>query len=295
VEIPAKMFFEYSSFLCIQKLIGWSLLPTSWALTVATSLLASSRKQAIGLAIARETCLQQNIMDSPFGGDGRRRLECRHNGGIARLGPFTTSSLFPAEDVFSGDQSPATVLFRSVVPRKRASMLSERPKSAEKETTNEPLTRRRTACVHSPRPVKSHQPRSFPVLNCRISCCLFLIAAMGLPAACPSMAMGQEKLSNFMRVKLNHAQKTLEGLSKADFDLIAKHSQTISLLCEDELWMVIQTAEYRERSKEFQRSVDAIRDAALNKNLEAATLAYVDATMKCVSCHKYMRRMGQPK
>lgn len=133
------------------------------------------------------------------------------------------------------------------------------------------------------------------MLNCRVSCCMFLLAVIGCAAALPSQAIGQEKLSNFMRVKLDHAQKTLEGLSRADFDLIAKHSQAISLLCEDELWMVIQTVEYRERSKEFQRSVNAITDAARNKNLEAATLAYVDATMKCVSCHKYIRQPGRPK
>ena len=127
-------------------------------------------------------------------------------------------------------------------------------------------------------------------MKCRVSCYLFLIAAIGCAVANPSQSAGQERLSNFMRVKLDHSQKTLEGLSKADFDLIAKHSQAISLLCEDEMWMVIQTAEYRERSKEFKRSVDAITNAARKKNLEAATLAYVDTTIKCVSCHNYIRQ-----
>jgi cytochrome c556 len=108
--------------------------------------------------------------------------------------------------------------------------------------------------------------------------------------ATPSLAHAQEPLSAFMKAKLEHSQRTLEGLAKADFDLIAKHSQAISLLCEDELWAVLKTPEYAARSKEFQRSVDAITDAARKKNLEAATLAYVDATMKCVSCHKYVRQ-----
>ncbi len=85
------------------------------------------------------------------------------------------------------------------------------------------------------------------------------------------------------------AQKTLEGLAKEDYDLIAKHSQAISLLCEDEMWAVLKTPEYQERSNEFRRSVDAITNAARKKNLQAATLAYVDATLKCVSCHKYVR------
>ncbi len=123
----------------------------------------------------------------------------------------------------------------------------------------------------------------------RVMCCLFVIGAL-FCAGYPLPAAGQEKLSNFMRVKLDHAQKTLEGLSKADFDAVAKHSQAISLLCEDEMWMVMQTAEYRERSNEFRRTVNAITDAARKKNLEAATLAYVDATMKCVSCHRYIRQ-----
>ena len=94
-----------------------------------------------------------------------------------------------------------------------------------------------------------------------------------------------------MKAKLDHSQKTLEGLAKADYELIAKHSQAISLLCEDELWSVLKTPEYQERSNEF-ASVNAVTDAARKKNLEAATLAYVDATMKCVSCHKYVRQTG---
>jgi len=102
-------------------------------------------------------------------------------------------------------------------------------------------------------------------------------------------ARAEDRLSAFMRAKLTHAEKTLEGLTKGDYELIAKHSQAISLLCEDELWSVVQTPEYQERSKEFRRSVDAITEAARKKNLEAATLAYVNATMNCVTCHKYVR------
>lgn len=116
------------------------------------------------------------------------------------------------------------------------------------------------------------------------------VLAVGILATTSSPAAAQEKLSTFMKIKLDHSQKTLEGLATGDFEAIVKHSQAISLLCEDELWMVIQTPEYRERSREFQRSVHAITDAARKKNLEGATLAYVDSTLKCVSCHKYVRQ-----
>lgn len=105
-----------------------------------------------------------------------------------------------------------------------------------------------------------------------------------------SGAAAQDRLSVFMKRKLEHAEKTLEALAKEDYDAIISHSQAISLLCEDELWMVLETPEYRERSKEFQRSVYGITEAARKKNLEGAALAYVDTTLKCVSCHQFLRK-----
>jgi cytochrome c556 len=103
-----------------------------------------------------------------------------------------------------------------------------------------------------------------------------------------SLSQGAD-LSDFMKAKLTHSEKVLEGLTREDYDLIAKHSQAMSLLCQDEEWQVLKTTEYAERSREFRRSVDELTTAARDKNLEAATLAYVDTTMKCVSCHSYLR------
>ena len=116
------------------------------------------------------------------------------------------------------------------------------------------------------------------------------LAALVIAASHMSEARAEDKLSAFMTIKLRHAERVLEGLATEDYGLIAKSSQAMSLLCEDEMWTVLQTPEYRERSSEFRRSVDAITEAARKKNLEAATLSYVDSTMKCVSCHKYVRK-----
>ena len=120
------------------------------------------------------------------------------------------------------------------------------------------------------------------------------ILAVG-EAAVAATATGQDLLSAFMQAKLAHAQKTLEGLARQDFAEIEKHSQAINLLCEDEKWAVVKSIDYFERSKEFQRSVYAITEAAREKNLEAATLAYVDTTLKCVSCHNYVRKVKAAK
>lgn len=124
---------------------------------------------------------------------------------------------------------------------------------------------------------------------------LLLAAGIACLPSVDTSASAQDRLSVFMQRKLSHSEKTLEGLVREDYDAIITHSQAISLLCLDELWAVLQTAEYRERSNEFRRSVNAITDAARKKNLEAATLAYVDATLKCVNCHKYVRQTRDVK
>lgn len=123
----------------------------------------------------------------------------------------------------------------------------------------------------------------------RVRSWFLLLAGLSVVAGVTVFAQ-EDKLAKFMRAKLYHSEKTLEGLTTEDFDLVAKHSQAMSLLCQDEMWSVVRTVEYDQRSTEFRRSVDAITKAAREKDLDAATLAYLDTTMKCVSCHKYVRK-----
>ena len=100
-----------------------------------------------------------------------------------------------------------------------------------------------------------------------------------------------------MRVKLDDAKKVLEGLTVEDYNMIVKNAQEMSLLSEDAVWQVLQTPEYAERSAEFRRTANRLRDAGKEKNLDAASLAYVKLTMQCIDCHKYVRdeRSGKLK
>jgi hypothetical protein len=88
-----------------------------------------------------------------------------------------------------------------------------------------------------------------------LSCLFASITLLGSFSSGPAQA--QDNVAVFMKAKLTHSQQVLKGLATEDFDLIAKSAQAMSLLCEDEIWMVLQTPEYRERSAEFRRSVDA--------------------------------------
>jgi len=92
-----------------------------------------------------------------------------------------------------------------------------------------------------------------------------------------------------MRAKLAHSQDVLEGLSLADYDLIAKGAQELSLVSQAASWQVLQTEEYARQSAEFRRSCDTLRRAAREENLDSALLAWMEVTMKCVQCHRYVR------
>lgn len=102
-------------------------------------------------------------------------------------------------------------------------------------------------------------------------------------------AGGRDALRVFMRAKLDHSQKVLEGLTIDDMALVAKHSQELALLSHAANWQVMQTEDYLNHSLEFRRSANAVTKAAREKNLDGATLAYVSMTMNCVKCHTYVR------
>lgn len=97
------------------------------------------------------------------------------------------------------------------------------------------------------------------------------------------------EVGEFMRMKLVHSQKVLEGLALEDFNLVRKHGQELSLLSQATNWQVLQTPEYLQHSEEFRRAVDAMVDAAKDRNLDGAALAYMESTLKCINCHKYVR------
>lgn len=98
-----------------------------------------------------------------------------------------------------------------------------------------------------------------------------------------------DEISKFMRLKLGYSQNVLEGVVMEDFDMIAKNSQAMALLTEDENWMLLQTPEYRTYSSEFKQIANRLTQAAKEKNLDGAALDYVQMTLNCVECHKHVR------
>lgn len=118
--------------------------------------------------------------------------------------------------------------------------------------------------------------------------CLALVTGV-LTALSTLHSQEREGAKMFMRAKLEHSQKLLEGLVLEDYDAIGKQAQSLSLLSLAASWQVLQTPEYAQQSLEFRRACDAVSAAAKKKNIDGAALAYMEMTMKCVNCHKYVR------
>jgi hypothetical protein len=100
-----------------------------------------------------------------------------------------------------------------------------------------------------------------------------------------------DEAATIMQKKLTHAQKLLEGIALADFDRIGPNAKELSSLSKLAEFKVLKTAQYELHANEFRRALDDIQAGVKQKNIDAATLGYMDMTMSCVRCHKHVREV----
>jgi cytochrome c556 len=117
---------------------------------------------------------------------------------------------------------------------------------------------------------------------------LVMVLVVGLVAAF-AQSKRNRAAKEFMRDKLELSQRVLEGLATEDYDLIIAKGTRLSAMSKEADWRVFENPDYEQQSVIFRRQVDSLVKAAKNKNLDAATLAYVRVTMSCVDCHKLVR------
>ena len=96
-------------------------------------------------------------------------------------------------------------------------------------------------------------------------------------------------LDSFMQLKLDHAKGILEGLATEDFEQIAKGSQALAALSLQSSWNTYTTLSYLDHSSDFRRALNVISKAAREENLDRAALAYMNMTVQCIECHRYLR------
>ncbi len=118
------------------------------------------------------------------------------------------------------------------------------------------------------------------------------VAAAGLLAASLIAAdIKPRRLATqaFMRQKLGWSQATLEGLTLEKFDVVSKNAIRMRDMTHSNQWFTMKQPDYMAHTTNYQKSVDALYMAAVDKNLEAATEAYTKVARSCVECHRLVR------
>ena len=115
-----------------------------------------------------------------------------------------------------------------------------------------------------------------------VGCC----TVVGLAA---SPGQGPD-VGTLMREKLVHTQKILEGVVTSNWVSLEAESRALEQLTKDPRWTALKYPEYARYSGAFVRSVQALHTAAAQRDLEKAPKAYINVTLQCVECHRYMAR-----
>ena len=124
----------------------------------------------------------------------------------------------------------------------------------------------------------------------------FLLAALilaslfaGTRSTC-AQAEKESGVKESMRQKVAYSQQVLVGITQGDYGLIANNAEKLVELSNKTNWYSRQVPEYELFLNEFRRRAQEVREAGKQKNLDSASLAYVQMTLSCVSCHKFIRK-----
>jgi hypothetical protein len=127
------------------------------------------------------------------------------------------------------------------------------------------------------------------------------ISLLGLPGALlrgGNQAQDKEALRDkvkvFMRAKLTNSQNVIEGLATENWDMIEGGAARMLVMSKASEWSVGETGpQYKQDTNDFVNACKQMITQSRKKNLEGATLAYLQLTMDCVECHKHVRASQQ--
>ncbi len=117
-----------------------------------------------------------------------------------------------------------------------------------------------------------------------------LSAALGGVAllAAPQKEQELKPSQEIMWRKLDLSHETLDALALDDFEAIAAYADDLEAMSRVEQWTISESQEYLSESAQFRSAARELGRAARARDSEAAALAYVDLTIRCVRCHRLL-------
>jgi cytochrome c556 len=123
----------------------------------------------------------------------------------------------------------------------------------------------------------------------RFALCLVTVFGLILGNASVIADEAPKKRSPLMEKKLKNAQAILEGIAVLEFATVEKSAEELIQISKEAGWRALETPRYDLYSGDFRRSAETLIKQSKAKNVEAATLAYMEMTMTCVKCHQHIR------
>jgi hypothetical protein len=86
--------------------------------------------------------------------------------------------------------------------------------------------------------------------------------------------------------KLDLSHDALDAIALDDFEALEAYASDLVALSQAGELNIGDTESYRQKSRAFRDAALALGKAARDRESEAAALAYVDLTLRCLSCHR---------
>jgi hypothetical protein len=102
----------------------------------------------------------------------------------------------------------------------------------------------------------------------------------------PEHTLDPEK--EIMWRKLDLAHDALDALALDDFEALEAYAVDLAALSESGEWLETSDDQYRKESALFRKSARELGEAARARDTNAAALAYVDLTLRCIRCHRLL-------
>ncbi|MFO0952687.1 MAG: hypothetical protein U0835_16375 [Isosphaeraceae bacterium] len=124
-------------------------------------------------------------------------------------------------------------------------------------------------------------------------CVLMAVLLAASPGWAGDPPKTQAEPSVWMKQKLAASHNVLTALAKEDYNAIEANAKTMLAVGFLESFARADAPGYREMMADFRYANRSLVLASKEKNLDGATVAYVQLTLSCVNCHKIVR--GSPR
>ena len=120
---------------------------------------------------------------------------------------------------------------------------------------------------------------------------LALVGFMLLLALSTRPASGDTRMQAIMRTKLTNTQALLKAIVTTDYKEIDRAAAGLARINEMEIvsWQNPPKREYTQQAMLFMTSVDDLRQASSQHDIEGVGAAYTTLITTCVHCHAYVR------